>query len=104
MKGIPKHLSGEMSQLRVQLRGLELPPSQLTPSAGNSIPSRGNLLAKAPEAGKVLVGGRSQQGEARRLAKDRDQAEGPPPEGLKSFSHVYLAFILEARGWGDWRV
>lgn len=65
-----KHLSGEMSQLRVQLRGLELPPSQLTPSAGNSIPSRGNSTCKGSEAGKVLVGGRSQQGEARRLASE----------------------------------
>ena len=50
-----KHLSGEMSQLRVQLRGLQLPPSQLTPSSGNSIPSRGNSTCKGSEAGKVLA-------------------------------------------------
>lgn len=65
-----KHLSGEMSQLRVQLRGLQLPPSQLTPSSGNSIPSRGNSTCKGSEAGKVLASGRSRWGEAWRLASE----------------------------------
>lgn len=47
-----------MSQLRAQLQGLQLPPSQSTPSAGNSIPSRGNSMCKGCEAGKSWrVGG-----------------------------------------------